>query len=200
MLDHILLEFIATLKSALESAMLERSHVEERFQVDVWLGDITFETSYSLPGEDNPPKVRVDISIEWPTWSQTSYRAWTIGEGLEDSPELALEVAIRVQGLSQEVEVSQAARSLTRNSPPILNTTLELSSASSEMTVELGNSAIEYSAEFAYDATLHIDESVLEDTSTLEAALLPLGAWLASTLVKVSDLPLSYHPTTGGGD
>jgi len=55
MLDHILLDFVANLKSSLESSMLEKAGVEERFQIDVWLGDISFETSYSLPGEDNPP-------------------------------------------------------------------------------------------------------------------------------------------------
>jgi hypothetical protein len=50
MIDHILLDVIAALREAFEGALLEQQAVEERFQVDVFLGDVAFETSYSLPG------------------------------------------------------------------------------------------------------------------------------------------------------
>ncbi len=61
MLDHILLDVIGAIREALEAALLEQQAVEERFQVDVFLGDVSFETSYSLPGEQNPPRVRADF-------------------------------------------------------------------------------------------------------------------------------------------
>ncbi len=80
MIDHILLDVIAALREAFEGALLEQQAVEERFQVDVFLGDVSFETSYSLPGEDSPPRVRADLSLDWPTWSQSAYRSWSIGE------------------------------------------------------------------------------------------------------------------------
>src|SRR5579875_2885963 len=99
MIDHILLDVIAALREALEGALLEQRAVEERFQVDVFLGDVSFETSYSLPGEQNPPRVRADLSLEWPTWSQSAYRSWSIGESPAERPELAIEVALRLQRL-----------------------------------------------------------------------------------------------------
>ena len=43
---------------------------------NVLLGDMTWETSYGLPGEGLPPRVQADITLEWPTWAQTAYRAW----------------------------------------------------------------------------------------------------------------------------
>src|SRR6202042_1791923 len=100
MIDHILLDVIGSIREALEGALLEQQAVEERFQIDVFLGDVSFETSYSLPGEQTPPRVRADVSLEWPTWSQSAYRSWSIGEPLADGPELIVEVALRVQRLA----------------------------------------------------------------------------------------------------
>src|SRR5438445_755503 len=68
MLDHVFLDFIAATHKSFSEALLQRQAVEERFQVDVLLGDLSWETSYSLPGESSPPRVRADLSIDWPTW------------------------------------------------------------------------------------------------------------------------------------
>ena len=51
MLDHVFTDAIGALRDALEFALLERQAFEERFHVDVLLGDMTWETSYGLPGE-----------------------------------------------------------------------------------------------------------------------------------------------------
>src|ERR1700728_1479261 len=99
MVDHILLDVIASLREVLEGSLLEQQAVEERFQVDVFLGDISFETSYSLPGEQNPPRVRADVRLEWPTWSQSAYRLWSLGETPNELPELIIEVSMRLQRL-----------------------------------------------------------------------------------------------------
>src|SRR5277367_2573291 len=99
MVDHILLDVIGAIREALEAALLEQQAVEERFQIDVFLGDLSFETSYSLPGEQAPPRVRADLSLEWPTWSQSAYRSWSIGEPPAERPELIVEVALRLQRL-----------------------------------------------------------------------------------------------------
>ena len=40
--------------------------------VDVLLGDVTWETSYGLPGEGLPPRVQADLTLDWPTWAQTA--------------------------------------------------------------------------------------------------------------------------------
>src|ERR1700734_1964312 len=100
MIDHILLDVIAAIREALEGSLLEQQAVEERFQVDVFLGDVSFETSYSLPGEQAPPRVRADLRLEWPTWSQSAYRSWSIGEPPTERPELIVEVALRLQRLA----------------------------------------------------------------------------------------------------
>ena len=44
--------------------MLERQAFEERFQTDILLGDLTWETSYGLPREGTPPRVRADLTQE----------------------------------------------------------------------------------------------------------------------------------------
>src|SRR5271166_2433219 len=106
MLDHILVDLITQTRRALEAALLQRQAVEERFQVDVFLGDVSFETSYSLPGEERPARIRVDTSFDWPTWSQTSYRSWAIGEEPDELPEVLVEIAFRVQGLDGMPEVA----------------------------------------------------------------------------------------------
>ena len=69
MLDHLLVHVITRVRESLEQALLQRQAVEERFQVDVFLGDVSWETSYSLPGEEQPPRVRADLSVDWPTSS-----------------------------------------------------------------------------------------------------------------------------------
>ena len=93
-LDHLLVDVIGTMRASFDRALLQRQAVEERFQVDVFLGDVSWETSYSLPGEEQPPRVRADVSVDWPTWSQTSYRSWSIGEPPDELPEVVIEVAL----------------------------------------------------------------------------------------------------------
>ena len=87
MLDHVFTDAIGALRDAMENAFLERQAFEERFQADVLLGDLTWETSYGLPGEGSPPRVRADITMDWPTWAQTSYRNWYIGEPFDEHVE-----------------------------------------------------------------------------------------------------------------
>src|ERR1022692_4693987 len=100
MIDHILLDVIGAIREAFEGALLEQQAVEERFQVDVFLGDLSFETSYSLPGEGHPARVRADLTLDWPTWSQSAYRSWSIGEAAAEPPELIVELAFRLQPLA----------------------------------------------------------------------------------------------------
>ena len=105
MLDHVFTQLVSSHRHAFEAALLQRQAVEERFQVDVFLGDVSFETSYSLPGEERPARIRVDTSLDWPTWSQTAYRSWAIGEEPDELPEVLVEIAFRVQGLVEVPEV-----------------------------------------------------------------------------------------------
>ena len=85
-LDHVFTDAISALREAFEAAFLERQAFEEHFQVDVLLGDVTWETSYGLPGEGQPPRVVAHVTFDWPTWSQTSYRRWYVDEELDSAP------------------------------------------------------------------------------------------------------------------
>src|SRR5438067_2090491 len=84
MLDHVFMGAIDALRQAFEGSLLERQAMDERLQVDILLGDVAWETSYSLPGEGLPPRVVAEVSLEWPTWSQASYRSWRVGEAEGD--------------------------------------------------------------------------------------------------------------------
>ena len=94
MLDHVFTDAIGALRDALERALLERQAFEERFQSDILLGDLTWETSYGLPGEGSPPRVRVDITLDWPTWAQTAYRSWYIGDDMDEGPRIEIEIVL----------------------------------------------------------------------------------------------------------
>src|SRR6188474_1505961 len=134
MLDHVFTDAISALRDAFEAAFLERQAFEEHFQVDVLLGDVTWETSYGLPGEGQPPRVVAHITFDWPTWSQTSYRRWYVDEVFEEAPVIEMEIVFRVQRLAHQPEPSSVQQLLPESSPPIGNERLERAGA----TVEIG--------------------------------------------------------------
>src|ERR1700736_6163144 len=117
-LDHLLVDVISSIRRSFDQALLQRQAVEERFQVDVFLGDVSWETSYSLPGEEQPPRVRADVSVDWPTWSESADRSWSIGDPPEDLPEIVLEITLRVQRLAAMPDLDAVVACLPEESPP----------------------------------------------------------------------------------
>ena len=193
MLDHLFLRFINSLKHSLNTSMLERAGLEEQLHHDLILGDISFETSFSLPGEANPPHIRADISLEWSAWSQGSYRSWSLGEGIEEPIEMVLEVALRFASLSAlPSSIDELRSSLPHSSPIFLNGPLEIQRVTFENSRDIATDEVELSAEVVYEATVSLDEPVLEDPSILDGPTSELTGWIASILVKASDLPLNY--------
>src|SRR3546814_949763 len=93
---------IGARRDALEAAMLERMTAEVRFQADVLLGDTTWETSYGLPGEGTPPRVRADITLDWPTWSQSAFRSWLRREEPDEDPRIDVSIVLRLQRLAED--------------------------------------------------------------------------------------------------
>ncbi len=200
MLDHILVDFIAAVQESFDRALLERQAIEERFQVDVFLGDVSFETSYSLPGEGQPPRVRVDVSIDWPTWSQTSYRSWSIGETPDEMPEAVVEVSMRVQRLAEPPSAERVQSVLPAASPPIGQEPLVRTATTVEEvhadagTDAPGGPAVRWAVEASYEGTVQFDEAQLEAPESLAPIADALTRWVSSTLVRLADLPLSFHP------
>jgi hypothetical protein len=194
MLDHILLELIGRIRSALDNALLQRQAVEERFQVDVFLGDVSWETSYSLPGEEQPPRVRADISVDWPTWSQSLYRSWSIGEPSEDWPEAVLEVTLRQQRLAGPPDLPAMLNVLPEESPPVSGDPLTRSAPVIEQVVGSDTEATRYAVETTYQGTLLLEEPALDNPARLDEPVGALAQWLASVLVRLADLELVYLP------
>ena len=194
MLDHVFTDAIGALRDAFENALLERQAFEERFQVDVLLGDSTWETSYSLPGEGMPPRIQADITLGWPTWAQSSYRSWYIGEPIDEPPRIEIEIVLRVQRLEKSPDPAMLLAVLPEQSPPIGNHRLERSGPTIE-TLFLGNlDEAEYAIEVSYEGSYEFDEATLKDGSILDDHFSAMGGWISSVLVRVGDLTFDFLP------
>jgi hypothetical protein len=194
MLDHVFTDAIGALRDAVETAMLERQAFEERFQADVLLGDLTWETSYSLPGEGLPPRTRADITLDWPTWSQTAYRSWYIGEPLDDPPRIEVEIVFRVQRLVESPEPRLVIEKLPEESTAMGSERLRRSGPTVETVFDGDLDEVEYAIEVSYDGSYELDEDVLADGSKLDEHFSAIGGWIASTLVRLGDLKLDFVP------
>jgi hypothetical protein len=194
MLDHVFTDAIGALRDAFENALLERQAFEERFQVDVLLGDMSWETSYGLPGEGLPPRVQADINLTWPTWAQSSYRSWYIGEPLDEPPRIEIEMVVRIQRLVSPPDLKAVLAVLPEHSSPIGDERLERSGPTIETVYPRSLENPEYAVEVSYEGAYEFDEKTLQDGSTLDHHFSAMGGWISSTLVRVGDLQFEYRP------
>src|SRR2546421_11646473 len=194
MVDHVFMDAIGALREAFDGALLERHAQEERLQVDVLLGDVNWETSYSLPGEGAPPRVVAEISLEWPTWSQAAYRSWKIGEGFEEPPDIDVEVVLRVQRLVGTPEPSTVVGILPEEGPAFGDEPLTRSAPTVERSYDLELEPIETAIDVSYEGVYSLTEDALADSTSLAADFGALGGWIASSLVKLADLKLEFRP------
>ena len=192
MLDHILVDIISAIRRSFDQALLQRQAVEERFQVDVFLGDVSWETSYSLPGEEQPPRVRADVSVDWPTWSQTSYRSWSIGEPPDELPEIVVEVALRVQRLAEAPDTQMVLHALPDTNPllgvdPLVRTATTIEQVHAD-------GGVRWAVEGTYEGSVRFTEAQLEDPGEIGPVIAGLTRWISSTLIQLADLPFSFLP------
>ena len=200
MLDHVFTDAIGALRDAFESAFLERQAFDEHFQVDVLMGDLSWETSYGLPGEGQPPRVMSHVSFDWPTWSQTAYRQWYVDEALDRQPAIEMEIVFRVQRLRAQPDPQVVLAVTPPTSPPIGTERLERAGSAVEITFgeddDLPGYAIEVTYEGLYELAL---ETLADGTSALlDDHFGALGGWIAATLVKLGDLRLGFLPADDG--
>lgn len=194
MLDHVFTDAIGALRDALERALLERQAFEERLQADVLLGDLTWETSYGLPGEGTPPRVRADLTLEWPTWSQAAYRSWYIEEELTELPRIDIEVVLRIQRLVKPPEPAEVLAALPLDSPEVSGERLHRSGPTIEAVHSEDLAECEHAFEVSYEGSYELDEAALADGSILDDHFSAIGGWISSTLVKLGDLNLEFLP------
>jgi hypothetical protein len=194
MLDHAFLAAVDALRRSCRDAMLDRDVGEERFQAELLGGDLTWETSYALPGEGKPPRLRADITLDWPTWSQTAYRTWRVEGELDEPPELGVEVVLRLQDLIDEPDLGAIRGVLDQDGPQLGGERLRLMAPTLERVFDDELAARGWAAEFAYDGTVELAEAALGDLGQVEVLLGGFGPWLASMLVRLGDLHLAYLP------
>ena len=188
MLDHVFADAIGALRSALELAMLERQAVEERFTTDALLGDTRWETSYSIPGEGTPPRVQADMTLLWPTWSQTAYRSWYLSGELHDIPAIEAEVIARAQRLPEPPDPAVVLDLVPAFSPPIGDNVLERTEGATIETIYGSDlSRAEYAIEISYAGAFELHADVLADGNLLDEMFNAAGTWISSTLISLSD-------------
>ena len=194
MLDHVFTDAIGALRESFESAMLERQAFEERFQVDVLLGDSTWETSYALPGEGLPPRARADISLEWSTWSQTAYRNWYNGDATSEPPRIDIEIVLRIQRLVDAGNPEVILAVLPEESPAVGQGPLIRSGPTVEAVYDNDLEVLDNAVEVSYEGVYELEEESLADGGQLDKDFSALGGWICATLVKLGDLPFVYRP------
>ncbi|MEQ1872808.1 MAG: hypothetical protein ABL953_03690 [Ilumatobacteraceae bacterium] len=192
MLDHVFIDAISALRDAFDAAFLERQPFEEHFQSDVLLGDLTWETTYGLPGEGLPPHVVAHITFDWPSWSQTAYRQWYVDEVLDRQPAIEMEIVFRVQNLAAAVDPAAVFRLTEPTSPLIGNDRLERAGLTLEASfadAEVGETP-EHAVEVTFEGMYELAEDALADGASrqLDEHLSALGGWIAATLVKLADI------------
>lgn len=198
MLDHVFTDVIGALRDAFERALLERQAFEEHFQVDVMLGDVSWETSYGLPGEGQPPRVVAHVTFEWPSWSQTAYRRWYVDEEIDEQPAIDMEIVLRIQRIASAPDLAKVQSVLPEQSPLIGDCRLERAGITIETTHNDDDDGpdVEHAVEATYEGSYELGESALADgaNASLDDHFGALGGWVAATLVKLGDVDYSFLP------
>lgn len=193
MLDHVFTDAIGALRDALEAALLERMTPDEHFQVDVLTGDTTWETSYGLPGEGTPARARADITLDWSTWSQSAFRSWLRREEPDEPPRIEISVILRIQELESVPVPSAVMAGLPAQSAPIGDVSLERTAPTVETAYSSDLEALGHAVEFGFEGAYELDDKALGDGALLDDHFSAMGGWIASMLVRLGDLPLTYR-------
>lgn len=197
MLDHAFFEVVGSFRRAFGAALLEDQPSEQRLAADILLGDLGWETSYSLPGEGVPPRIRVDLAVDWSTWSQSVYRSLLLGEGADELPEILIELVFRVQRLAEPVaraRLEAILGALPPESPTLAAAALERLGPVVEEAFADGLATREHAVEISYEGAVPLDASIVTDLGQLDEDFAAFGRWVASALVRLADLPFVYLP------
>lgn len=199
MLDHVFTDAIGALRDALESARLERQAIEERFQTDVLRGDVTWETTYALPGEGSPPRIQADLTVEWPTWAQTAYRTWYLDGEFSEGPIIEIEIVFRIQQLEQAADPAAVMAVLPSQGPTLGEDQLDAIGPTLETVYAPDLEVASHAIEVSYHGSYELDEATLEDGSSLDTKFAAIGGWVAGTLTRLGDLSLRFQTPLGDG-
>ena len=201
MLDHVFTDAIGALRDAFSNAFLERQAFDEHFQSDVLLGDLVWETSYGLPGEGRPPRVIAHVTLTWPSWSQAIYRAWYTEEIFHEAPEIEMQIVFRMQRLTTQPDANLVESIAPIKSPQIGKGKLDREGITVEInhptqTDKKSADRLDYAIEVTYEGSYELAEETLQDGTSklLDENFGSLGGWIATTLVRLGDLKLTFFP------
>jgi hypothetical protein len=173
MLDHLFIDTVGALRAALDESLLERAGQEDRLVYDLFTGDLVWETSVSLPGDGDPPRVNADLSMDWQMWSQSAWRGVTAGEAVDDPPEIGIEVVFRVQRLARRPALSTVLSVLPEESPELGADKLARSALIIEESYEEEGAEPEVAAEVAYEGSYRLPAPTPEESEAKEASIFP---------------------------
>lgn len=159
-MDHLFLDTAGALRRTLDESLLERSGAEDRLLYDLLTGDLVWETSVSLPGDSDPPQVSADISLDWQTWSQAAWRNITLGESVDEPPEIGIEVVFRAQRLASRPSLAKVLSVLPENGPDVGGEPMARAAPVVEEAHEEGAPGPEMAVEVAYEGTYRLPTAV----------------------------------------
>ncbi len=192
MLDPLFTDAIDALTQSLEASLLERLGVDEHLTTDLVSGDLTFETSYGLPGDELPPRVRADVSAVWSASSQALFRSWYADEEFIGRPAIDVEITLRVQRLATPPDVPQLLSATPEKGPTIGDDRFVRNGPTVEQSFGQDLTRVASAFEVGYSATYELSEPALEDSARIDDEFSGLGAWIASALVRLNDVDLAY--------
>ena len=144
--------------------------------------------------------MQADITFDWPTWAQTAYRSWYIGEPSDEAPRIEIEIVMRIQRLASmpdvEAGAGRAPRDAARRSAPSASSAPR---PSVEIAFDNDLEAEDWALEVSYEGSYELDEATLADGSILDDHFSAMGGWIASTLVRLGDLKLDFLPADEEG-
>ena len=193
MVDHVVLAAISLLRQSFSAKLLEHQGPEDRLQMDLLLGDLNYEASFSLPFEAKPPRVRADVNLEWPTWSQSAYRSWVLGETLDEQPELLIQLVVRIQRLAELPDLSAVLSALKSTGPALGGEEMDRSLPTVERMVD-PEGEDDIAVEITYDGTCRLDEPTMANPNLLVDDFDRLAQFVSDCLIHLSDLGLRFLP------
>jgi len=173
MLDHFFLDTVGALRTALDGSLLERPGQDDRLVYDLLSGDLAWETSVSLPGDVDPPRVSADLSVEWQIWSQAAWRAMSMGETVDEPPEIGIEIVLRLQHLATRPALGTVLAVLAEQGPEIGADHLTRSAPVIEESFEEEGATAEVAVEVAYEGSYRVPAPSSSGTEAGGASLFP---------------------------
>lgn len=176
MLDHLFLDTVGALRAALDQSLLDPAGHDDRLVYDLLTGDLVWEATVSLPGDGDPPSVSADISLDWQTWSQSAWRSMSMGEQVEEPPEIGIEVVFRMQRLASRPALTTVLAVLPDESIDIGGDNLARSAPVIEEAYEDEGPVPEVAVEVSYEGSYRLPSPTADEAKEMSLFPGPIGS------------------------